>query len=287
MPAPQGTQVFMNNPSESPSGSAATLSSVAYERLRQEIIHALLLPGRKLHIAQLCARYDIGLSPMREALHRLARDGLVSHSDQRGFHVTPVSEAHLDELTKTRSWLDELALRQSIAHGDRAWEEHVLLSYHRLSRLHRAAPGSAEPQINAPWEDAHRAFHASLLAACGSSWLLGYCGQLFDAADRYRHLSRLSNVRELVRVRDEHKALMEAAIERKTEEAVQLLLGHLASTAELVRDSLQAGSEKAVGAGQPPGGRVGGASRRAGRRVVADPSTSPSLAPSPSGRGLG
>ncbi|VTU33690.1 Carbon starvation induced regulator [Variovorax sp. PBL-E5] len=280
---PAGNPGLMNNPSEPPSSATGTLSSVAYERLRQEIIHALLLPGRKLHIAQLCARYDIGLSPMREALHRLARDGLVSHSDQRGFHVTPVSEAHLDELTKTRGWLDELALRQSIAHGDRAWEEHVLLSYHRLSRLHRVAPGGAEPQINAPWEDAHRAFHASLLAACGSSWLLGYCGQLFDAADRYRHLSRLSNAREVVRVRDEHKALMEAAIERKTEEAVQLLLDHLASTAKLVRDSLQAASDKAAGSGHEPGGRAAGSSRRAVRRAVADPS----LAPSSSGRRRG
>jgi DNA-binding GntR family transcriptional regulator len=269
----------MNHPSESPSNAAATLSSVACERLRQEIIHALLLPGRKLHIAQLCARYDIGLSPMREALHRLARDGLVSHSDQRGFHVTPVSEAHLEELTKTRSWLDELALRQSIAHGDHAWEEHVLLSYHRLSRLHRAAPGSAEPRINAPWEDAHRAFHASLLAACGSSWLLGYCGQLFDAADRYRHLSRLSNVREVVRPRDEHKALMEAAIERKTEEAVQILLDHLGSTAKLVRDSLQAATDKAAASGHQPAARAAASSRRAVQRVVDDPS--------PSGRGRG
>ncbi|WP_162577139.1 GntR family transcriptional regulator [Variovorax sp. PBL-H6] len=223
--------------------TAGTLSSKVYERLRLDIIHAVLPPGQKLHIAQLCTRYAVGLSPMREALNRLARDGLVTHSEQRGFHVTPVSEVHLDELTKTRGWLNELALRQSIANGDRAWEEQVVLAYHRLSRLPRAEPGTAASDINAPWEEAHRDFHKSLLMACGSSWLLGYCEQLFDAADRYRHLSRLSNVREAVRARDEHKALMEATVERKTEDAVLLLHKHLAVTAELVRGSL---------AGAPP-----------------------------------
>jgi hypothetical protein len=41
-------------------------------------------------------------------------------------------------------------------------------------------------------EAAHHAFHRSLVAACGSSWLLDMDGHLFDAADRYRHLARRS-----------------------------------------------------------------------------------------------
>src|SRR5687768_3832868 len=100
-----------------------TLASVAYQRLREDIINAKHAPGGRLRVQELSERYALGPSPIREALNRLSRDGLVTLSDRRGFSVTPLSRAHLEELTRTRCWLNELALRQSIAGGDAAWEE--------------------------------------------------------------------------------------------------------------------------------------------------------------------
>ena len=115
--------------------SGETLASSTYARLRRDIIEGALVPGSKLRMRQLCERYDVGLSPLREALNRLLRDGLVQQTDLRGFVAAPLSGSELDELTKTRCWLNELALRQSIEHGDSAWEEQVVLTYHRLSRI--------------------------------------------------------------------------------------------------------------------------------------------------------
>ena len=112
----------------------ATLASAAYGRLRREIIAVEIPPGSRLHTRQLCARYDMGLSPIREALSRLSSEGLVRQSDQRGFVVTQLTGADLDALTRTRCWLNEIGLRESIAHGDDAWEKSVIVSFHRLSR---------------------------------------------------------------------------------------------------------------------------------------------------------
>src|SRR5665213_3468554 len=142
-----------------PLNGRATLTSIVYDRLRREIINAAWLPGQKLHIAQLCARYEVGLSPMREALNRLSREGLVTQSDQRGFHVSSLSEAHLVELTKTRGWLNEIALRESIAHADREWEERLLLAHHRLANTPRDLASTDAGDRNAAWEEAHRTFH--------------------------------------------------------------------------------------------------------------------------------
>ena len=120
----------------------STLASRVYEDLRRDVIQARFTAGQKLLLKDLCARYSAGLSPVREALNRLAGDGLVEQSDQRGFSVTQIDLAGLDELTRTRSWLYALALRESIAHGDAAWEEALVLAFHRLSR----APRYIEPE---------------------------------------------------------------------------------------------------------------------------------------------
>jgi len=229
-----------------PGRGAGTLASMAYERLREEIIGARFESGQRLHIQQLCERYGIGLSPMREALNRLSRDGLVSQADRRGFRVTPLSEIHLAELTRTRIWINELALRQSIANGDVAWEEQLVLAYHRLSRLPRYVEGGGSAEYNPQWEKAHRAFHAALIAACGSHWLQDFCEQLFDAADCYRHLSRVSSVQRKELRQDEHKLMMDAALARDAEKAVELIRRHVVKTADLVRDRLAALAKKDI-----------------------------------------
>jgi GntR family transcriptional regulator, carbon starvation induced regulator len=215
-----------------------TFASIAYQRLRQDIISARYPFGGKLRIQDLCERYRLGPSPIREALNRLSRDGLVTLNDHKGFSVAPLSRAHLDELTRTRCWLNAIALRESIARGDTAWEESVVLAYHRLSRAPRHLGQSRESAYDPGWEQAHRAFHASLIAACGSRWLIAFCEQLFDAADCYRHLSRQTSRRRGL-VRDEHQALRDAVLARDADAAIALMNAHFTRTADLVRDGLE------------------------------------------------
>ncbi len=213
-----------------------TLASAAYEKLRMEIITGLFVPGEKLPIRLLCERYGMGLSPIREALNRVSRDGFVQQTDQRGFSVTPLTEDDLVDLTKARCWANAIALRESVLNGDVAWEENVVLAYHRMARIPPA--GEDEDFINPAREKAHRAFHRSLIAACGSQWMLGFCEHLFDAADRYRFISRRQPVRDSRRY-DEHRLIMEAALARDAEKAVELQTLHINATLSHGRAELQ------------------------------------------------
>lgn len=214
-----------------------TLASHVYDRLRQDIISVSFAPGEKLHIRSLGDRFEVGLSPVREALSRLSTEGLVVQSDHRGFAVAPISEADLLDLTRARCWLNELAIRNSIAHGDAAWEENVLLSFHRLSRTPRYAPGN-ETERSPSWEITHRTFHSSLIAASGSHRLEQYCEHLFDSSERYRHIGRRAGVKGGNRD-SEHRALMEAAIARDPDAAARVIKSHFEYTAELVRSVLK------------------------------------------------
>lgn len=212
-----------------------TLASAAYYRLREEIITAELAPGSKLKIRNLCDRFEVGLSPIREALSRLATEGLVRQFDQRGFTVAPLTESDLTELTMARCWLNEIGLRQSIEKGGAQWEEQVVLSFHRLSRAKRLINDNPADR-SAEWSAAHMEFHQALISASGSRWLTNICAQLFEAAERYRHVARrYGRSRNAI---NEHKQLMEAAINRKADEAVEVLKRHFWKTTEMGRKAL-------------------------------------------------
>lgn len=216
--------------------AAITRTSAIYEQLRREIIQGVLLPGEKLRIEVLRTRYKVGGTPLREALNRLSTEGLVTQSEQRGFRVTPVSADELLELTRTRCWINEIALRESIGRGDRAWEERVLLSFHRLSRV----PVVVDSRMNPEFSELHRVFHGALLAGCGSRWLMDFNDLLFDCAERYRNLIAVLGDDNARNVLGEHRAITEAAIERKTALAIGLLNDHYEKTSRALLRAIEA-----------------------------------------------
>lgn len=213
-----------------PVEASTTAASVAYQALRRDIILGALVPNSRLRIGEMAQRYGCGAIPVREALNRLAAEGLVVHSEQRGFAVAPISLEDLADLTRARSWMAEVAMREAVLQGDAGWEERVLLSYYRLSKVPRYL--SVEPlQPNPDYDVPHRQFHAALLSGCGSQWMVALCDKLFDHAERYRNLSR-----KIARAprEDEHKAIVDAALGRRVDEAVALIKAHVELTARIV-----------------------------------------------------
>ncbi len=217
-----------------PMPGAATRATSVYDQLRADLLAGGIEPGAKLAIEALAEHYAASATPLREALNRLVSDGLVERREQRGFVVAPISAADLAEITRTRCWLEEIALRESIAAHTTAWEEALVLAHHRLARTPRSL-SEARFEDNPEWEPRHREFHRALIAGCGSRWLLGFCEQLADQYQRYRRLSapRAFHKRG---VKSEHQQLMQAAIEGRADEAVALLRAHVQRTEKIIRD---------------------------------------------------
>lgn len=215
----------------------ATTATTVYERIRGDILSGSLAPSLKLRVEFVCSRYGTGASPVREALNRLAQDGLVERREQRGFYVAPVSLDRFAELVKTRCWLEALALRQSIEDRTTAWEESLVLAFHRLSRTQRSLD-SGSYSANPEWEERHREFHRALLANCGSAWLLGFCSLMGDEAERYRNLAA-ARVYPERQGPDEHRAIFEATLEGATDHAVTLLEAHYRKTQRIIEDEFR------------------------------------------------
>jgi len=217
--------------------SPSTLATVVYERLRRDILGGLLRPGQKLQVEFVRDRYQVGNSPVREALSRLSSDGLVERREQRGFYVAPISADDLRELIKTRCWVEAIALRESIAARTPEWEEGLVLALHRLSRVPRSL-NSESFATNPEWERLHRAFHIALIRNCGSRWLLAFCEGLIDQAYRHRQLA----VAKIYPERDEaqeHRAIVQAAIEGDADTAVRELEAHYQRTAKIILECME------------------------------------------------
>ncbi|MFA7680409.1 MAG: GntR family transcriptional regulator [Pigmentiphaga sp.] len=212
-----------------------TAAQQVYEQLRAHLLDASYQPGEKLRIKELVERYGCGSFPVREALNRLTAESLVTYSNQRGFSVAPISAEELIDITQARSWIVALAMEKAMQLGDEKWEEQVMLSYYRLSKVSRYT-GPDQARLNPDYDRIHRDFHSALIAGCGSRKMVDISEDLFDQADRYRSLSR-----SLVPVprEDEHKLILEAVLERRVEEAVRLCVQHFERTAELAIQQLR------------------------------------------------
>jgi DNA-binding GntR family transcriptional regulator len=212
--------------------SAATLATNLYDRIRADLLDGKLEPGRKLQIEFLCDHYQAGQTPVREALNRLTSDGLVERRDQRGFAVAGISASDLREITRTRCWLEEVALREAFATRSVEWEEQVVLAYHRLSKVPRSLSDS-EYKENPEWERLHRAFHRALIGGCQSRWLINFCEQLADQLYRYRQLS-VRRVYPKRPEREEHQAMLEAVVAGDAGAAIGLVTSHYKKTADII-----------------------------------------------------
>lgn len=205
-----------------------TLASDVFEQLRRDILECRLAPGTRLRFKDLRARYASGLSPLREALMRLAADDLVILEDHKGFRVAPVSQEELVDLAMTWFELETLGIRQSIKKGDDRWAARIKTRFRELSKHRMLTP---QGHLDPDWEPHNLAFHESLYAACGSPSLMRFCRVLSERFSRYRRLW----ARQLARKRNiakEHEDLCRAVLNRDAAAAVTALRRHRTTTVQ-------------------------------------------------------
>ncbi len=226
-----------------------TLANETYSQLREDILSGKYPPNTKLKLEGLLDAYDVGMSPLREALSRLVGDMLVVTEGQRGFWVAPLSLADLDDVTRTRGLLETQALALSIQNGDKDWETALTDTYERLSKVEKSLPESSadiSPSLSKQWEQCNREFHSVLVSACNSPWLIRLRNLLYQQSERYRRVS-LRESRGHRDIQDEHAGIYNAVIKRNTLKACSLIEHHLQQTADEVRKAIVDREEFAAG----------------------------------------
>jgi GntR family transcriptional regulator, carbon starvation induced regulator len=218
----------MNKPTSVPK----TLADQVYKALREDIIHDKFKPGVKLRIELLKKTYNVGATPLREALYRLSSDGFVEAHGQRGFRVEGISLNELMDITNLRVTLESMALSLSIKNGNDEWESRVVAAFHHLSK----AENQPETDIQ-ELERKNHDFHLALISCCNSPWLMRFYETLYDQHKRYRNIARLEKLSKRD-VRSEHKAIYDAALARDADTLCKANSDHIRRTADITSQIL-------------------------------------------------
>jgi DNA-binding GntR family transcriptional regulator len=211
--------------------ATGTASEAAVQRLTRDILSCVLPPDRKLKVRELSDRYAIGATPLREALSQLAARGLVQQQGQRGFRVPPITREQLLDITHTRQVVEGEAFRLAMRHGDAAWEDEIVASFHLLRRSLGKQDLSQGEWLDA-YEERHHRFHRALIAACPHLTLRVICDDLYSQKTRYRrflHSLGQASDKTLIAM---HRRLMELALARDTVRGVREIKAHIGSTAQ-------------------------------------------------------
>jgi DNA-binding GntR family transcriptional regulator len=200
-----------------------TVVAMLASALRRDISFGTLRPDQKLKIEELRGRYGGSNHSMRETLRLLSAEGLVEATAQRGFRVTSATEDDLRDIALVRKEIEKAAIRRAIEFGDAAWEGRVLGAHHELRRAEEAVAASPDDLVALEWDEACRAFFATILYACGSPRLLDMHEKYFDQSRRFR----LAQLREGQLNFDTRKArqqaLLNAILEKDPKTAEELI----------------------------------------------------------------
>lgn len=223
-------------------------SDRAFDVLRADILRGRHRPGRRLGEVGIARELGMSRTPVREALRRLAADGLVELSANRGARVVEHDAADLDAVFVLRAHAEGIAARTA---ASTATEEDV----EELQRLAVAVAdaarpeGGREPDLAAVYQ-LNRQFHDLLLQLAGSASLASVVGSLVHSTILMRTYQAFDDG-AMHRSVEHHLELVAAVRARDPDWAECVMRSHLFSA----RAALMGDRHSAVPTTRPPSDR--------------------------------
>ena len=196
-----------------------TLRDQVLDRLREDILSGELDAGTVLGEVALAESFGVSRGPIREALSRLASEGLVTLVPRRGAEVTRLTREEFLDAYQVREALETMAIRLAVP---RLGDAELAL----LRRLHEEMVEHAERAEVRAFFDANARFHQVFVEASGNRKLEEFYRLLLGQMGRY--LARSLALRGTVeRSISEHEAILEAVEAGHAERAARLLADHI------------------------------------------------------------
>jgi len=209
--------------SQSSTGPASldrrTLWQRVHDHLRDEIVSGALPPGAELHEFALARSLGVSRGPVREALGRLATEGLVTIRPRRGAIVRALSNEEFIEAYQVREALEMMAVRLAVP---RLTPEQLVA----MERLIDDMAARSEAEDVQGFFEANTEFHQRFFEVAGNGMLSESYRQLRRQIDRHRlrSLALRGNLRRSI---EEHRAILSAAEKGDIERAVRLTSDHI------------------------------------------------------------
>jgi DNA-binding GntR family transcriptional regulator len=215
-----------------------------HRQLKEEIELGELAPGTPLSELSLVERTGASRTPVREALRRLAAEGLVDLAPRQGARVSRVSARSVRDLFDFRSLLEPVAMRQATeaAAADPALRREFAAMRTEFARLQRRVPSQARSR--AFYELADR-FDWAIIGATRNEHLRRTIAELRPHTARLRNLSHVDPQRVDVSL-EEHLRMCDAVVAGDADTAAAAIAEHLALSLEMIFRNLASGAGEAL-----------------------------------------
>jgi DNA-binding GntR family transcriptional regulator len=228
-----------------PGGEKGTLAQLVYQRMKEDIFDFRMAPGQRYAEQELATRLGVSRTPLRFALHVLAREGYLDRiGGHAGWLVKPFDLAYYEDLYDFRTQIELIAVRRLCA-MDPAPDLSALCAFWRVPKKARVLDGQTVAR-----ED--EKLHNSLVALAGNREMLRTHS---DLTERIRIIRRLDFI-EPGRIKaafDEHDKILAALLARRAGDAEMLVRAHIgASRAEIRHITLHRLSQAAQQGAQAP-----------------------------------
>lgn len=199
-----------------------TMQESAVDHLRHLILSRQLQPGERLVQDELAGRLGVSRTPVREALHKLASEGLVTFSSYKGASVADFSLSELEEIYTVRSALESHAAYLA---AQRITDEEL----EQLEVLLRQIEEAFQEKDFLHLLEVHHQFHASICTAAKRQRLCKLAIQHLELTDLYQRMA-LSLGRGAKNPVVEHEEMLETLRRRDADAACHLIRVHLQMT---------------------------------------------------------
>jgi DNA-binding GntR family transcriptional regulator len=208
------------SPQDETADGGRDASTVAYLKIRQDILAGRAAPGSYLNQVHIARELAISRGPLREALRRLENEGLVISEKNRRSRVAELSASDAEQLYALRCVNERLAIELSVP----------LLTEDDLRKMAEVlaamdAFGKADEDA---WDAAHERFHELALVRAPSR-IYGVVHELREHAGRYIRLLHVRGAHAFAL--QEHEQLLAACQKADAARAAQIVTSHLARTA--------------------------------------------------------
>jgi len=196
-----------------------SLSNQAYEIIKTEIITCVFEPGSQIAQPKLAERYDIGMTPIREALKRLSQEGLVQSVPRYGYIVSPITFSSIAEIYEVRSILESATARLA---AKRATQE-------QLEEIIQLQDFKIIPKDRENFRlffSRNEKLHLKIGEASGNKQIYNMVRELHDKTVRFFHFG-LKVEESSEEMRQEHLQIAQALYARDAVKAEKLIGEHI------------------------------------------------------------
>jgi DNA-binding GntR family transcriptional regulator len=199
--------------------NAPSLTARVYNDLRTDILTGRIKGGTRLVESNLAADMQVSRTPIREALHKLALEGLLYSIPRAGYIVEEMSDSDIQDLFATRIAIEQIAARLAV---EKILENEIKRLEDNLNRTDEVLGMGRTDQMT----DLDMEFHGIIYRATRSKTLFQICQTLSEHTLRYR--MALIHIPEIAqKTRDGHYKIFEAILSKDASEVENTLKAHL------------------------------------------------------------